>query len=388
MKKHLKALFTVLIAVITAISVPLSASCKAAAATSEAEAYALMIESIVSAVPEDFTDMERAVYIHEFFTANFEYDTSYSYYSGYEFLLYGTGVCQAYAEAYCDIMNAMGIECFIAISRTANHAWNIVNIKGNYYHVDCTWDDPLGQEYGRSRHEYLLISTATLYSRDGDNKRSDWYVSEKTLTCTDTTFEGCNWTDSESAFIYCNDMWYVLSDTAKTLSVTSDLAKTGTAVATINEKWYVAGSSTSYWLGCFSGMFSIGNIIYGNTSDGLWSYNTVTEEVATMQFFDDSTTDVYGCTYLGEGYIIFDVRDEPYSDNRGLYSLYSPLLTTEDFSFSSMLINSRKAVLYPESDLASEPLLDVDDDGKNTVLDLIRIKKYIAESAAEVAAVL
>lgn len=55
-------------------------------------------------------------------------------------------VCSGYAGAYKLLLDAAGVECYHVtgnkISGTGTgHAWNVVKIAGNYYHVDTTWDD-------------------------------------------------------------------------------------------------------------------------------------------------------------------------------------------------------------------------------------------------------
>lgn len=37
-------------------------------------------------------------------------------------------------------------------SSSMNHAWNLIQIDGNYYHVDVTWDDPLQDRLGYVWH--------------------------------------------------------------------------------------------------------------------------------------------------------------------------------------------------------------------------------------------
>ena len=48
-------------------------------------------------------------------------------------------VCAGYAKAVQYLLNALGIEC--AYYSNGEHAWNIVNLEGAYYHLDATWGD-------------------------------------------------------------------------------------------------------------------------------------------------------------------------------------------------------------------------------------------------------
>lgn len=50
-----------------------------------------------------------------------------------------SGVCEAYSRAYEYLLQQAGIPC--AIVQSEQHAWNIVELSGEWYEVDCTWDD-------------------------------------------------------------------------------------------------------------------------------------------------------------------------------------------------------------------------------------------------------
>lgn len=56
----------------------------------------------------------------------------------------GKSVCNGYAKAAQYLLNSCGISCII-VNGTAMgsaHAWNIVEMYGEYYHMDVTWGDP------------------------------------------------------------------------------------------------------------------------------------------------------------------------------------------------------------------------------------------------------
>lgn len=48
-------------------------------------------------------------------------------------------VCAGYARATQYLLNMLGIEC--AYYSNGEHAWNIVRLEGDYYHLDTTWGD-------------------------------------------------------------------------------------------------------------------------------------------------------------------------------------------------------------------------------------------------------
>ena len=58
-------------------------------------------------------------------------------------LLEGASVCSGYARAYQLLLQAVGIPsfCVTGHSRGQNHAWNLVQLDGEWYYTDVTWDD-------------------------------------------------------------------------------------------------------------------------------------------------------------------------------------------------------------------------------------------------------
>lgn len=96
---------------------------------------------------------EKELVIHDYIVNNSSYD-KYNYdkntvppesYTDYGVLINKKGVCEGYAKAFMRLANQAGIEC-IYVSGDAEgegHAWNIVKIEGQYYHIDTTFDDPI-----------------------------------------------------------------------------------------------------------------------------------------------------------------------------------------------------------------------------------------------------
>lgn len=104
-----------------------------------------------------------ALWLHDWLIYNANYDYTYTYYHPEGVLLYGTGVCQSYAEAYALLLDEFSIENMLISSYEMNHAWNLVKINDQWCHVDCTWDDP--GEGGFENYTYFGMDDA-LMSRD------------------------------------------------------------------------------------------------------------------------------------------------------------------------------------------------------------------------------
>ena len=103
-----------------------------------------IVEDCIAAGCE--TDYQKALWLHDWLTLNADYDYNYVHYGPDGVLLAGTGVCDSYAKAYTLLARAAGLQA----ERIENvvHAWNVVQMFGIWYYLDCTWDDPgPGKEY-------------------------------------------------------------------------------------------------------------------------------------------------------------------------------------------------------------------------------------------------
>ena len=74
-------------------------------------------------------------------------------------------VCAGYAKAMQYLLNLCGIECTYVTSDT--HAWNLIKLEGDYYHLDVTWGDGSDTKENKSRMEAInydcfCITTAEL----------------------------------------------------------------------------------------------------------------------------------------------------------------------------------------------------------------------------------
>ena len=50
-------------------------------------------------------------------------------------------ICEGYALAFNYLCDQMGISSYIIVSTELNHAWNMVELDGEWYYVDATWSD-------------------------------------------------------------------------------------------------------------------------------------------------------------------------------------------------------------------------------------------------------
>ena len=118
------------------------------------------------------TDRQKALVLHNWLIYNGHYDFTYSNYAADGVLVKGAGVCQSYAEAYKLLLDKAGIESKVLSGKGhgEGHAWNLVKIDGQWYHVDCTWDDPNdsgeASVSGWERTYYFLVNDAHIRATD------------------------------------------------------------------------------------------------------------------------------------------------------------------------------------------------------------------------------
>ena len=117
-------------------------------------------ELMAEACLPGMTDWQLALSVHDYIVLHIAYDLTYEKTSGYEGLVNGTTVCNGYALLYMDVMNRLGIPCHMVICEDtgdgSGHGWNMIQLDGQWYHVDPTWGDPTPDTYGYVNHDHFL----------------------------------------------------------------------------------------------------------------------------------------------------------------------------------------------------------------------------------------
>jgi len=222
------------------------------------------------------TDVEKLLAIHDFLVRECDYD--YANYldgtipmessSAYGVLVNGTGVCQGYALAFLNLISRLGISCRLISSWGMNHAWNMVYIEGNWYHIDVTWDDPVfpysgNNDYAKEgyvSHNYFVLS---------DNEITDHYgwSSDNPKASKDGSYPDYCFRKYNSAMSYSGGYWYYLPGGWESGILRS-------RVDGSNETRYLTDRYFSY-------MHGIGSQMYLVDDNGI--YTTVAPDFANLQ---------------------------------------------------------------------------------------------------------
>lgn len=111
---------------------------------------------------ENMNDHEKVKAVHDYLVLNIKYDTTYSQSvnAPYFALTEGVTLCNGYAMLMYQMLKELNIPVRL-ISGSAdgeNHAWNLVQLDGKWFHLDATWDDPIPDIEGRVLYDYYLLS--------------------------------------------------------------------------------------------------------------------------------------------------------------------------------------------------------------------------------------
>lgn len=106
------------------------------------------IELIVSDMPDNLSDFDKELYIHDYIVETCEYKETSSASSAYGCLIEKSAVCSGYSRAAMLLLKKVGIDAVLiggtgysAEQGQISHMWNIVWLDKEPYHLDVTWDD-------------------------------------------------------------------------------------------------------------------------------------------------------------------------------------------------------------------------------------------------------
>lgn len=294
---------------------------------------------------DTLNDVEKALLLHdrlatfcEYDVINLENDTlPQKVFNIYGALGEGLAVCMGYALAYDYLLERVGIESEYCSSDKMVHAWNVVYIYGEPYHVDVTWDDAANDVSGQVFHDNFLRSTDGIKEtghKYGIFNRTDFITTPK-----NTKYDDYFWQDSGAAFELLNDKIYYIDGDFTSESETHKKGKlialddindtTPVILKEITDEWKKVEDNT-IWRYNFSKLASGEGVLYYSGKDTVYSFNPETNEetvVITPEEVRDATADndyaIYGfkfdgCTLSGEysttpNYTLTTKNENPFS---------------------------------------------------------------------------
>lgn len=135
---------------------------------------------------QELDEKGKEKFIHDFIVNNVKYDKLKKEYSHEIIGALGNGVavCEGIAKAVKVLCDELGIWCIVALSENNpdkgikyRHAWNVIKIGGQYYHLDATFDNTLSKD-DTVRYDYLNLSDKQIFR---DHEPAIWRLP----ACTD-----------------------------------------------------------------------------------------------------------------------------------------------------------------------------------------------------------
>lgn len=123
------------------------------------------IAEILTGITDSQPAFERERIIHDRLVQRVTYDLNAGehVWDIYGTLMDGRAVCEGYTRTFQRLMYLAGIPCLVVRGTGGgeDHAWNMVKLEGDWYHIDVTWDDAPNFSDGR-HYLYFNLTTAAI----------------------------------------------------------------------------------------------------------------------------------------------------------------------------------------------------------------------------------
>lgn len=112
-------------------------------------------------VSKNATEFDKVKAVHDYIVLNSSYsnNTKNSQYSAYTLLTEKKGVCQAYALLMIRLLQELNVDMKYVkgFSNNELHAWALVKVDGEWYHIDPTWNDPIGSKNDEVWYKFFML---------------------------------------------------------------------------------------------------------------------------------------------------------------------------------------------------------------------------------------
>ena len=262
-------------------------------------------QNVLSIVTSDMSDLQKTIVLHDWIITHTDYDydaanrhLNNKAHSAYGVFVDGLAVCQGMSLAYKSLLDEIGIENYIVEGKSGGgpHAWNVLVIDGEYYHVDITQDnsDTSDTLYPRIGHDVFLVNNNNgVFSFT----HTDYYMhkdyQEMNVPATSTTYDNAFWRSVYSPITAANGLFYYIENNI--LYKTSSYDSSSESIKITDVKT-VSESSVSY-----SGLFRMNDRIYFNDKYAVYSIALDgTDKRAEYQITDTTNGYISGVDRTGD----------------------------------------------------------------------------------------
>ncbi|MCI5752894.1 MAG: hypothetical protein MR038_10535 [Oscillospiraceae bacterium] len=280
-------------------------------------------DAILIGIKDSWSDVQKALYIHDKIIINTEYNLDNEIRSAYEVLVNKNGICVSYAMAYKYLLNRVGIDCICVLSTEMGHCWNMVKIDNSWYHVDTTWDDLLPDFEGAAAHDLFMLSDEAI--KNASLSHYDWEMGYK---ADDTSYDKMFWQISEAQIIpISSDVWYYVDSYNGTLNRYSWSGNKSQKMYTIGRNWKSEEGGNFYY--CFSRLEYADNMLWFNSADTIMSYSVKDKTAkAEKKLKLSGSNAIYGLV-VKDGKLLYEVASSRLSYTSVTKTAFTVSVTTE-----------------------------------------------------------
>ena len=262
-------------------------------------------KSVMKGIGKNWSDEEKVLYVHDRLAAHI------TYYDGdetefgrniYDAFAKSSSVCVGYALGFQYFMDKLDIPCINVT--TDDHIWNMVEIDGQWYHVDVTWDDSVEITKNTFMHQMILQSDESMAREELDHD-----LSKSAETADDSFFENAFWTESNTRISYLGGYWYYTNrDGLNRYSFNSGESK---LIYTISGVWH-AGEDMD-WKIPFSQTAVYGRSVYFNSPTVIYRYDTEKNKIYKVYAPKLEKNEQIYDIYISDGKLVYSAGT--YDDN-------------------------------------------------------------------------
>ena len=255
---------------------------------------AALNKAYAEAVPSGTTDpVQIAMACYDYLAQHMEYDTSLTKFNAYNALVEGTAVCQGYSLAYAALLKKAGIPVNYANSVPMNHMWNVVQLGGNWYHVDVTWGDPLADRAGFVNHRYFLNSDAKI--GDDTGRHFSWV---SPYSCSSTAYDDAFWQQKgiSAVFLIGGGQYYLQYPADANTTTIRLMRRDGGGeqeLASFDAVWSTMNNSGRYG-SYFATLSFYDGMLYVNDAKNIYRINPAAPAMQMIYTYPGTDGHIYG----------------------------------------------------------------------------------------------
>lgn len=240
-------------------------------------------KEIASNINPEWSDLKKAIWINNWICENLSYDNSLVLRDAYDAYTTGQAVCEGFTFIFSMLADECGLQASYAKDR--NHVWNVVNIDGEWYHVDLT-----ANIKERKPYRLFLYSDQEYFAIFG--KTSD-YLCE--YECSNNRFDDAFWHMSGfGSMVFIDDIFYMPNGFG-IRTFTEDDLKADYFISTKLTDWHdETGRLRGY---AFVDITAYKDGFLYNTRDEILYYNAKTKETSLVYQKQENEPHFFGIHY-------------------------------------------------------------------------------------------